>query len=248
MFTPRHFQLPPSGCSAARQGTVICTPDRPSTRAHLAPLHLHSQPHLIHALTRQCSDRDVLASTSFQAPHRSTFSEVSSPYAQTLQQAERGAGPSNFPNNEEVGSRMASSPHMVPNPTEPTPQPNPLKKKAAETQSSKRQYKCDVCGSCWGRPSALRTHMVSHTGAKGADPHYFPVYSQTEVNRSEFVCSICKRGFGVKSSCTRHARVHRKDSSEKIQAKVAGRLRRGSHLNRDVKPARSVDRGPKPQG
>ena len=83
-----------------------------------------------------------------------------------------------------------------------------------ESHAGKNRHKCNICGSTWGRPSSLRIHMVSHTGVKGA---YFPPPqnspSHSNFYRPEFVCSICNKGFNVKSNYTRHIRVYHKDSS-----------------------------------
>lgn len=72
--------------------------------------------------------------------------------------------------------------------------------------------------------------------------------SQPDLNRLEFMCSICKQDFGVKSNYTRHIRVHHKDSNEGIQTRTPGRRRRGSRRNQDVGPVRFVDEGPRFQG
>ncbi|KAJ4474232.1 hypothetical protein J3R30DRAFT_649095 [Lentinula aciculospora] len=65
-----------------------------------------------------------------------------------------------------------------------------------ETSSlrGKPGYICDYCGKAFLRPSALKTHVISHTGDQ------------------DFVCPEvgCSRRFGVRSNMLRHVRlVHR---------------------------------------
>ena len=229
------------------QSTVIDTTDHWYTRArftHFAPPHSHVQ-HNIHITQQWPSAVDSIPTSHM--PTSSASPDVSSPYPQPCQQVEDGAGPSSLPDNEQSSSPMTSSP-VASNPMEFAPQPTSFEQRSVETHSGKKRHKCNVCGSYWGRPSSLKIHMVSHTGVKGASWSIFPVCSQPYVNCPEFVCSVCKQDFGVKSNYTRHIRVHHKDSSEGTQTRAAGRRRRGSRRNQDVGPVRFVDEGPKFQG
>lgn len=241
-----NFQLPPSDRSTA-QGTAIGTTDHQHTHARFNhPPYPHVQPS-IH-ITRRWPYPDVVSSMS--ASHmspRSVSPEVPYPYSQPHQQVGHDVGPSSLPDREKTCSPTMSSPHMAHHSIESAPQPH-FDQKSVETHPGKKRHKCDVCGSYWGRPSSLKIHMVSHTGVKGASQSIFPVCNRADVNCSEFVCSICKQDFGVKSNYTRHIRVHHKDSSEGTQIRAAGRRRRGSRRNQDVGPVRFVDEGPKFQG
>ncbi|KAG6850939.1 hypothetical protein H0H93_005808 [Arthromyces matolae] len=57
---------------------------------------------------------------------------------------------------------------------------------------SASKYECSYCGKGFNRPSSLKIHLNSHTGAK------------------PFVCPVesCGRSFSVLSNMRRHARVH----------------------------------------
>ncbi|KAJ8076799.1 hypothetical protein PM082_001222 [Marasmius tenuissimus] len=62
----------------------------------------------------------------------------------------------------------------------------------AEDQGSSRfKYECSYCGKGFLRPSALRIHLISHTGDK------------------DYVCpdETCGRRFGVRSNMLRHIRL-----------------------------------------
>ena len=246
---PRHPRPAPFNRSTA-QNTATRIADHPNPRARFnspAPSS-HTQPHG----TQQWPNPDVVAST--RTPHASptcTSPEVSSPYSQPHpQRAERwGVGQSGtVHDHDQLSSPMTSSPQTASNPAEFAPQSSSFEQKSVETHSGKKRHKCDVCGSYWGRPSSLKIHMVSHTGVKGTDQGRFPSYSRSDVDCLEFMCSICKQDFGVKSNYTRHIRVHHKDSNEGIQTRVAGRRRRGSRRNQDGGPVRFVDEGTRFQG
>ncbi|KAG6845306.1 hypothetical protein H0H87_011156 [Tephrocybe sp. NHM501043] len=58
------------------------------------------------------------------------------------------------------------------------------------------KYECSYCGKAFNRPSSLKIHLNSHTGAK------------------PFVCPVesCGRSFSVLSNMRRHARVHTQTS------------------------------------
>jgi hypothetical protein len=224
--TSRNSQLPPFDRSTARD-TAIGTADRPYTRVRLNqpdPPHVHP--------TQRWPNPYVVASTpSSHTPPRHSSLEVSSSQLRPQPpQVEHGVGQSIIPDNERASSPMTSSSHMVSPSAEFESQPSPFEQKSVETHPGKKRHRCDICGSYWGRPSSLKIHMVSHTRVK------------------EFVCSICKQDFGVKSNYTRHIRVHHKDSSEGIQTRTVGRRRRGSRRNQDIGPVRFVDEGPKFQG
>lgn len=181
----------------------------------------------------------------------SSASPELSPHSTPRQQVDLGPGPSSLPDNETLSPSMTPSPHVPSGSTDLPPQSTSFDHKSPESHSGKKRHRCNVCGSYWGRPSSLKIHMVSHTGVKGAHIPYFSfssVYPQANLNRSEFVCSICKQDFGVKSNYTRHIKVHHRDSSEGIQARAVGRRRRGSRKTRDVGPVRFVDEGPRFQG
>ncbi|KAI8885585.1 hypothetical protein K501DRAFT_215557 [Backusella circina FSU 941] len=57
----------------------------------------------------------------------------------------------------------------------------------------RKKYQCDYCSKDFTRPSALQTHVYTHTGEK---PH-------------ECDISGCGRRFAVISNLRRHLRVHR---------------------------------------
>ncbi|WVQ74394.1 hypothetical protein IAR50_003995 [Cryptococcus sp. DSM 104548] len=72
-------------------------------------------------------------------------------------------------------------------------------------------HPCAICAKRFTRPSALMTHMHTHTGEK------------------PYVCPICLRDFSVQSNCRRHIRqTHEaKDARAKLEAEEAAR-RNGS--------------------
>ncbi|CDH52705.1 predicted protein [Lichtheimia corymbifera JMRC:FSU:9682] len=59
-------------------------------------------------------------------------------------------------------------------------------------QSGKKRHQCSVCQKKFGRPSALLTHMYTHTGER------------------PFKCHVqgCGRDFTVQSNLRRHLKVH----------------------------------------
>ncbi|KAJ3737477.1 hypothetical protein DFJ43DRAFT_1135271 [Lentinula guzmanii] len=70
---------------------------------------------------------------------------------------------------------------------------------ADESQSKANKYECRYCGKGFLRPSALKIHIISHTGDK------------------DFVCpeENCGRRFGVRSNMLRHIRlVHQNNQSQ----------------------------------
>ncbi|KAJ3763570.1 hypothetical protein EV360DRAFT_2312, partial [Lentinula raphanica] len=60
-----------------------------------------------------------------------------------------------------------------------------------ESQSKTNKYECRYCGKGFLRPSALKIHIISHTGDKA------------------FICPEegCRRAFSVKSNMRRHVRI-----------------------------------------
>ncbi|GAA5951195.1 hypothetical protein JCM8115_005083 [Rhodotorula mucilaginosa] len=67
-------------------------------------------------------------------------------------------------------------------------QPNSRKRKEPKDAAS-RKYHCSECEQKFARPSALATHILTHTREK------------------PFVCTTCNRGFAVMSNLRRHCRV-----------------------------------------
>ncbi|GAA5975797.1 hypothetical protein JCM10908_005283 [Rhodotorula pacifica] len=67
-------------------------------------------------------------------------------------------------------------------------QPNSRKRKEPKDAAS-RKYLCTECDQKFARPSALATHILTHTREK------------------PFVCMTCNRGFAVMSNLRRHCRV-----------------------------------------
>ncbi|GAA5905581.1 hypothetical protein JCM5296_003109 [Sporobolomyces johnsonii] len=63
------------------------------------------------------------------------------------------------------------------------------KKRRAPKDAAARKYACEECEQRFARPSALATHILTHTKEK------------------PFVCSSCNRGFAVMSNLRRHCRV-----------------------------------------
>ncbi|GAA5949771.1 hypothetical protein JCM21900_003288 [Sporobolomyces salmonicolor] len=63
------------------------------------------------------------------------------------------------------------------------------KKRRAPKDAAVRKYACEECEQRFARPSALATHILTHTKEK------------------PFVCSSCNRGFAVMSNLRRHCRV-----------------------------------------
>ncbi|KAI5481544.1 zinc finger, C2H2-type domain containing protein [Pseudohyphozyma bogoriensis] len=57
-----------------------------------------------------------------------------------------------------------------------------------------RKYVCPQCPQKFARPSALATHILSHTKEK------------------PFVCEVCERGFAVMSNLRRHMKVRRHEA------------------------------------
>ncbi|PBK95610.1 hypothetical protein ARMGADRAFT_806451 [Armillaria gallica] len=61
----------------------------------------------------------------------------------------------------------------------------------ADDSTNKTRYECSYCGKGFSRPSALKIHVISHTGDK------------------DFVCpeDSCRRRFGIRSNMLRHIRL-----------------------------------------
>ncbi|KAG7446520.1 uncharacterized protein BT62DRAFT_124127 [Guyanagaster necrorhizus] len=61
----------------------------------------------------------------------------------------------------------------------------------ADDSTNKTRYECSYCGKGFSRPSALKIHVISHTGDK------------------DFVCpeDTCRRRFGIRSNMLRHIRL-----------------------------------------
>ncbi|KAK0213085.1 hypothetical protein DFS33DRAFT_1393482 [Desarmillaria ectypa] len=60
-----------------------------------------------------------------------------------------------------------------------------------DDSTNKMRYECSYCGKGFSRPSALKIHVISHTGDK------------------DFVCpeESCRRRFGIRSNMLRHIRL-----------------------------------------
>ncbi|GAA5852422.1 hypothetical protein JCM9279_001196 [Rhodotorula babjevae] len=65
----------------------------------------------------------------------------------------------------------------------------PAKRKKEPKDLASRKYACNECEQRFARPSALATHVLTHTKEK------------------PFVCCTCNRGFAVMSNLRRHCRV-----------------------------------------
>ncbi|BGP14297.1 hypothetical protein JCM10213v2_002242 [Rhodosporidiobolus nylandii] len=63
------------------------------------------------------------------------------------------------------------------------------KKRKEPEDAAQRKYRCQECDQRFARPSALATHILTHTKEK------------------PFVCHTCQRGFAVMSNLRRHCRV-----------------------------------------
>ncbi|OWZ65994.1 hypothetical protein AYX15_02667 [Cryptococcus neoformans] len=84
----------------------------------------------------------------------------------------------------------------------------------SETSSLKGRYHpCSVCAKRFTRPSALRTHMHTHTGER------------------PFICDWpgCGRDFSVQSNCKRHIRTH--EAKEARKKEEAGEINRTSKIS-----------------
>ncbi|GAA5891248.1 hypothetical protein JCM6882_004635 [Rhodosporidiobolus microsporus] len=69
------------------------------------------------------------------------------------------------------------------------PAMNGLKRRRLPKDAASRKYVCQECDQRFARPSALATHILTHTKEK------------------PFICLTCDRGFAVMSNLRRHCRV-----------------------------------------
>ena len=110
------------------------------------------------------------------------------------------------PHQMTIPRHFPSAPLNIPaNPSQPMGQPNmetiytPVSTRK-RGRSEIRKHPCNVCNKFFLRPSALQTHIFTHTGEK---PHSCPVPGCDRHGEG--------KGFSVRSNMTRHVRARHKD-------------------------------------
>lgn len=90
----------------------------------------------------------------------------------------------------------------------------------ASSGSALSKYECSYCGKGFNRPSSLKIHLNSHTGAK------------------PFVCPVesCGRSFSVLSNMRRHARVHTQTPLQQADPSSEEESERSSSLTGPAPP------------
>ncbi|GAA5861273.1 hypothetical protein JCM8547_008541 [Rhodosporidiobolus lusitaniae] len=91
--------------------------------------------------------------------------------------------------SEQSSSGGSETPSGSQQPQPPQPLPIPSKRRKDPKDVAARKYVCTECDQRFARPSALATHILTHTKEK------------------PFICFTCQRGFAVMSNLRRHCRV-----------------------------------------
>ncbi|GJN87320.1 hypothetical protein Rhopal_000268-T1 [Rhodotorula paludigena] len=112
--------------------------------------------------------------------------------------------------------------------------PPPAKKRKQPKDLANRKYVCTECDQRFARPSALATHVLTHTKEK------------------PFVCCTCNRGFAVMSNLRRHCRVRSHVLAPEQESSARGRSGSGESTPRSAGASGSAavplapDPGPPP--
>ncbi|KAJ4483482.1 hypothetical protein J3R30DRAFT_1786713 [Lentinula aciculospora] len=175
--------LPPPINRGASYSTSVASPYQPSG------MTMPGSPPVMHP--GRMENRNTAAPSSNYGPSPYIYAPPPSDRAQSSYYAGSSSGPSRVPAVGDSRREMSRGHDHPSNAGQGT--------HSDDGQSKANKYECRFCGKGFLRPSALKIHIISHTGDK------------------DFVCpeENCGRRFGVRSNMLRHIRlVHQSNHSQ----------------------------------
>lgn len=138
------------------------------------------------------------------------------------------AGPSTRRSDRLSGVPPAAAVEAGPS-TRPVDAPGPSGSTSSVHRAARlKRYACSLCAKSFSRPSALKTHMVSHTNTK------------------DYACPVpgCGRRYTIKSNLTRHLRAHDPPFDPPAPAHRATGSGAGPYSRHETRRAATFDEAP----